>query len=69
MGWFTHLITLGAGIFIGTRITQRPEDQSGEPWIRVNTSGVRMGTRDVVKITNDRVDFWDGTVHIDRKRD
>ena len=69
MGWFTHFLVFGAGIYVGTRITQPPLDRQGEPWVRINTEGIRMGTKDVVKITDQRIDFWDGTLHIDRNKD
>lgn len=70
MGWFTHFLVFGVGVYVGTTITQPPAQAiKGEPWIRINSGGVKMGTRDVVKITDHRIDFWDGILHIDRNKD
>jgi hypothetical protein len=33
--------------------------------MKVNTSGVKIGSRDVVKITDDKVDVMNGLVHFD----
>jgi hypothetical protein len=67
MGILSHLLTFGAGVYVGTRIytSGNGGDASGEPWMKVNTSGVKIGSRDVVKITDDKVDVMNGLVHFD----
>lgn len=67
MGLITHLITFGAGIYVGTRIVSGPSNgENNEPWVRVNTSGVKIGQKDVVKITNEKIELGDGFIHFDR---
>ena len=66
MGFITHLITFGAGIYIGTKINTPTEDGQ-EPWVRINSSGVKVGEKDLVKITDDSIEFGNGIAHWDRK--
>lgn len=70
MGLLSHIATLGVGIFVGIRLMKPTilTDETSGPWVRLNSNGMKVGEKNVVNITDDHIDIWEGTVHIDRKK-
>jgi hypothetical protein len=66
MGVLSHIITFGAGIYLGTYFSK----PNNGPLIKINTTGVTLGTTDVVKITPERVDLYGSfKIHRGQKND
>ena len=69
MGWITHFLAFGTGVFLGTKLnTPSRQQDDAAAWIKVNTSGIQVGEKNVVKITDDKIDVWDGFMEYDRKK-
>ena len=68
MGWITHLLSFGAGMYFGTQVTSSSDSSqnNGDPWVKVNTSGIKVAEYDVVKVTAENVDVFNGFMHFER---
>jgi hypothetical protein len=66
MGLFSHIVTFGAGIYIGMHYMK--PDSNGS-LVRVDAGGLRLGSTDIVRITPQRVEIFEGSFKIDRKDD
>lgn len=65
MGLLSHILTFGAGVAVGMRL-MTSDNQDGQHWVKINTEGIKIANKDIIKINEDNIDIA-GYVKFERK--